>query len=132
MTKKEAVVIEAYTGVCMLKGEDRNLFFKYINQLMGRKVYMYETLALEREIKEKAEPDFIKICKNMDKKIRTRKFRAITNGEICGKWKEIHTFCRIGEAECPFFGVVDCRPRDFKAKPFQTKDGKYILREVKE
>lgn len=53
-------------------------------------------------------------------------------GEICDKWKEIHTFCRIGEVECPFFGVVDCRPRDFKAKPFQTKDGKYILIEVKE
>lgn len=78
MTKKEAVVIEAYTGVCMLKGEDRNLFYKYINQLMGRKVYMYEILALEREIKEKAEPDFIKICKNVGKEIKTRKFRAIT------------------------------------------------------
>lgn len=61
-----------------------------------------------------------------------RKFRAITNGEICRKWKVIHTFCRIGEVKCPFFGVVDCRPRDFKAKPFQTKDGKYILIEVKE
>lgn len=32
MTKKEAVVIEAYTGVGMLTGEDRNLFYKYINQ----------------------------------------------------------------------------------------------------
>lgn len=63
---------------------------------------------------------------------KKRKFRAITNGEICRKWKEIHTFCHIGEVECPFFGVVDCRPRDFKAKPFKTKDGKYILIEVKE
>lgn len=132
MTKKEAVVIEAYTGVCMLKGEDRNLFYKYINQLMGRKVYMYEILALEREIKEKAEPDFIKICKNVGKEIKTRKFRAMTNGELCRKWKEIHIFCRNGEVECPFFGVFDCRPRDFKAKPFQTKDGKYIFIEVKE
>ena len=86
----------------------------------------------EDEIKEKAKPDFIKICKNMDKKTKTRKFRAITNGEFCRKWKEIHIFCRNGEVECPFFGVVDCRPRDFKAKPFQTKDGKYILVEVKE
>lgn len=68
----------------------------------------------------------------LEKPKKKRKFRAITNGEICGKWKEIHTFCRIGEVECPFFGVVDCRPRDFKAKPFQTKDGKYIFIEVKE
>lgn len=68
----------------------------------------------------------------LEKPKKKRKFRAITNGEICRKWKEIHIFCRNGEVECPFFGVVDCRPRDFKAKPFQTKDGKYILIEVKE
>ena len=68
----------------------------------------------------------------LEKPKKKRKFRAITNGEICGKWKETHTFCRIGEVECPFFGVVDCRPKDFKAKPFNTKDGKYILIEVKE
>lgn len=68
----------------------------------------------------------------LEKTKKKRKFRAITNGEICRKWKEIHTFCRIGKVACPFFGVVDCRPRDFKAKPFQTKYGKYILIEVKE
>ena len=122
MTKKEAVVIEAYTGVCMLKGEDRNLFYKYINQLMGRKVYMYETLALEREIKEKAEPDFIKICKNMDKKQRTRKLRAMTYREFCKKFKRT---CK----ECPFDSDYNCIKKiDYPCKPY----GKYIFIEVKE
>lgn len=129
MTKKEAVVIEAYTGVCMLTGEDRNLFFKYINQLMGRKVYMYETLALEREIKEKAEPDFIKICKNMDKKIRTRKLRAMTIREYCEKWQKKYKYCKPNNNHiCPFLFSCNCK----KDKPFQTKDDKYVFIEVKE
>lgn len=126
MTKKEAVVIEAYTGVCMLKGEDRNLFFKYINQLMGRKVYMYETLALEREIKEKAEPDFIKICKNMDKKIRTRKFRAMTNAEFCKTYAGEENFdC----SECSMYRYTSvCELVEYwnliSKKPYKTKDGR--------
>ena len=132
MTKKEAVVIEAYTGVCMLKGEDRNLFYKYINQLMGRKVYMYETLALEREIKETAEPDFIKICKNMDKETKTRKFRAMTNAEFCDKWRKNHLFCKsIGSNGycCPISPTGNCLRESFLNKPYII-NGKYILVEV--
>ena len=68
MKKEEAVIIEAYTGVCMLTGNDRNLFYKYINQLMGRTVCTHEIPALSNEIKEKSKPDFIKICKNVGKK----------------------------------------------------------------
>lgn len=68
----------------------------------------------------------------LEKPKKKRKFRAITYGDICSKWKEIHTFCRKDEVKCPFFGVVDCISRDFKAKPYKTKDGKYILIEVKE
>lgn len=127
MTKKEAVIIEAYTGVCMLKGEDRNLFYKYINQLMGRKVYMYEILALEREIKEKAKPDFIKICKNMEKKTKTHKFRAMTCGEFCRKIR----FC----GECPMYDkrIYDCSIPNFEDNDlFRNQEGKYILIEVTE
>lgn len=39
----------------------------------------------------------------LEKPKKKRKFRAMTDGEICGKWQEIHTFCRIGEVECPLF-----------------------------
>lgn len=131
MTKKEAVVIEAYTGVGMLTGEDRNLFYKYINQLMGRKVYMYEILALEREIKEKAEPDFIKICKNVSKK-RKHKFRAMTNAEFCRTYAgEANFDC----SNCSLFhysGLCELTDISIPKKPYKTKDGKYILIEVKE
>lgn len=117
MTKKETVVIEAYTGVCMLTGNDRNLFYKYINQLMGRPVYTHELPALSNEIKEKAKSDFINICKNLDKKTRTRKFKFITVREWCDK-----TECQ--DCEHCFNMFYD------KNRPYKTKDGKYILIEV--
>ncbi len=63
---------------------------------------------------------------------KKRKLKAVTNGEFCRKWKEAHIFCRKDDVKCPFYGVVDCRPSSFKKNPFQTKDGKYILIEVKE
>ena len=133
MTKKEAVVIEAYTGVGMLTGEDRNLFYKYINQLMGRKVYMYEILALERKIKEKAEPDFIKICKNMDKKTKTRKFRAMTVKEHCDKIGDCQKCSYILDTifcdYMKFNGIIKMKT---SVTPYKTKTGKYILREVKQ
>lgn len=134
MTKKEAVVIEAYTGVCMLKGEDRNLFYKYINQLMGRKVYTHELPVLINEIKEKAKPDFIKICKNMDKKIKTRKFRAMTNAEFYITYAGEKNFdC----SECSMYHYIGaCELAEgwslISEMPYKTKDGKYIFIEVKE
>lgn len=132
MTKKEAVVIEAYTGVGMLTGEDRNLFYKYINQLMGRKVYMYEILALEREIKEKAEPDFIKICKNMDKKTKTHKFRAMTNTEFCRTYASNENFDCSNCSLFHYSGLCDLADISISEKPYKTKGGKYIFIEVKE
>lgn len=70
------------------------------------------------------------MCTGMCQK-KKRKFRAMTNGEFCHKWVKIHTFCCTGEDNCPFCGV-DCSRRDFKTKPYKTKDGKYILMEVQE
>ena len=63
--------------------------------------------------------------------MKMRKFRAMTNGDFCRKWAKTHICCCTGEDNCPFCGV-DCGRRDFKKKPFKTKDGKYILIEVKE
>ncbi|WP_290911333.1 hypothetical protein [Eubacterium sp.] len=71
----------------------------------------------EDEIKEKAEPDFIKICKNMDKKTKTRKFRAMTVSEWCSKG---------------IFHKSEYHLNERGKMPYKTKDGKYILREVKE
>ena len=65
MTDKERVVIMAYTGIAMLKGNKLDLFYKYIAKLMGRPVFTHE-LADEniwKEIKEKSKEDFFKLCR---------------------------------------------------------------------
>lgn len=45
MTKQEAVVIETYTGICMLVGDDRRLAYEYAEKL--------------------SKPDFIEICRKL-------------------------------------------------------------------
>ena len=97
---------------------------------MGRTVYTHEIPALRNEIKEKAKPDFIKICKNVGEKTKTRKFRAMTIGEYCE------------QAECKkceyHYGAFYCDYSNFNgthrehSKPYKTKDGKYIFIEVRE
>jgi len=62
MTKRECAIIMAYTGTCMLKGEDLIYFYEYIKELMGRNIYTHQIYELSEEIKEKAKPDFIKLC----------------------------------------------------------------------
>lgn len=72
------------------------------------------------------------LLEKMSKK--KRKFRAMTNAE----------FCRIYAGEANFdcsncslsYPIGDCELADnwesISEKPYKTKDGKYILREVKE
>lgn len=64
MTNREKAVITAYTGVCMLYGDEFQHFHKYVAELMGRPVFNYELAnkAIWDEIKEKATPDFLKLC----------------------------------------------------------------------
>ena len=65
MTKRECAIIQAYTGVCMLAGENLGVFYDYIQELMGRPVWTHE-LADEnvvKTIKERAKPDFIELCR---------------------------------------------------------------------
>lgn len=65
MTKKEAAVIEIYTGTVMLIGADRKLVHDYVEELMNRTVYIHEYPELADVLKEKSEPDFIKICESL-------------------------------------------------------------------
>lgn len=65
------------------------------------------------------------LLEKMSKK--KRKFRAMTCGEFCRKYD----FC----GDCPMYDkrIYDCSTPDFKGNdPFRTKNGKYILVEVKE
>ena len=61
MTDREKAIVQAYTGVVMLAGEKFDLFYKYLEELYDRPVYTHEIPFLD--IKEKATPDFLKLCK---------------------------------------------------------------------
>ena len=65
---------------------------------------------------------------------KRRKLRAMTNGEFCRKWKKEHTDCSDNRSfvVCPFYYRMDCASKAFKAKPFKTNEGKYLLVEVQE
>ncbi len=63
MTDREKAVVMARTGICMLKGEKLDVFYRYLAELFGRPVYTHEWLALESDIKEKSKPDFLELCR---------------------------------------------------------------------
>jgi hypothetical protein len=64
MTDSERAIIMAYTGVCMLKGDKLNIFYKYIEELLGYPVWTHELAdqKLWDKIKEKSKSDFLALC----------------------------------------------------------------------
>lgn len=66
MTKHEAAVIMAYTGVVMLKGDDIGVFWKYCESIYGRAIWTHEYPTLAEKIKDLSKKDFIEICKNLE------------------------------------------------------------------
>lgn len=66
MTKEECAIIMAYTGICMLTGEDFGIFHKYVENIMGRPIWTHEMGigSIADEIKEKSKNDFLKLCAN--------------------------------------------------------------------
>lgn len=60
MTKHEAAVIMAYTGISIGSFLD---FHEYAEKIMGRPVWTHEfgSPKITKELKEKSKPDFIKI-----------------------------------------------------------------------
>ena len=64
MTKQEATVIEMYTGVCMLAGDDRKYFYEYAEKLLGHPIMTHEYLEYAKRLKELSKPDFLKICES--------------------------------------------------------------------
>lgn len=64
MTDRERVIVMAYTGVCMFKGDRLRVFYKYLEELMGRPVYTHELAdhGMWDEIKKLSEPDFLELC----------------------------------------------------------------------
>lgn len=65
MTKHEAAVFTIFTGIAFLKGEDLSEMYRYAAELMGRPVYSHELPKLADELKERARPEFMKICREV-------------------------------------------------------------------
>ena len=63
MTREECAVVTLYTGVAMLEGEDLEYLYRYAEKLMERPVLTHELVTLEEELKKRAEPDFINLCR---------------------------------------------------------------------
>lgn len=82
MTDREKAIVEAYTGVCMLTGEKRSVFNKYVNEIMGRSIFthMFADEEIQKEIKEKSYDDFIELCKETTPNDHS----GITLGEFAG------------------------------------------------
>lgn len=66
MTKREAAIVETFTGICMLTGDNMKYAYEYAEELIGRPIMTHEFFTLEKELKEKSEADFIKLCKSLE------------------------------------------------------------------
>lgn len=67
MTLRERVIVETYTGVCMVTGDERNEVYKYMAELMGRPVFTHELADrnIQEKLKELSKPDFINLCRGV-------------------------------------------------------------------
>ena len=66
MTKHEAVVIETFTGICMLTGDDRKYAYEYAEKLLDFPIFTHEFPKYADKLKELSKPDFIEICRNLE------------------------------------------------------------------
>ena len=66
MTKREAVVIETYTGIVMLTGGDRKYAYEYAEKLLGFPIFTHEFPEYADKLKELRKLDFIEICRNLE------------------------------------------------------------------
>lgn len=66
MTKYEAAVIMAYTGVCLLVGDDMAIFQRYVCGLLGHPIWSHEYPAYADKIKELSADDFRDIMEHLE------------------------------------------------------------------
>ena len=58
MTKREAAIVSAYTGVLI---GDFNEMHRYIEEIMGRQVFAHELSYISDEITKRSKNDFMNI-----------------------------------------------------------------------
>lgn len=61
MTKREKIVVSAYTGVLMCKFDELH---EYAEEVLGRPIFTHEFASekLAEELKEKSKAEFLEIC----------------------------------------------------------------------
>lgn len=79
MTDREKAIVMAFTGYAMLTGDKLGVYYKYIEEKLGRPVMTHELA--EKSVQETihifSQPDFIELCTASDK--------PVTNGWISVK-----------------------------------------------
>lgn len=65
MTDKEKAIVMAYTGITMLTGDKLDIFYRYIQEKLGRPIYTHELASEEiwAQIKEATKEDFKRLCR---------------------------------------------------------------------
>ena len=65
MTKREKIIVSAYTGYLMCDFSDVH---EYVEKILGRPVFTHEFASEEfnRELRKKSKKDFIELCKGSD------------------------------------------------------------------
>lgn len=104
MTDREKAVVMAYTGIAMLIGDKFDIFHKYVEEIMCRPVFSHEFATCSEEIKEKAKPDFLKLCAEEERQYGEwiRNDNGTYSCSVCKSWipKEQHYYARY----CLFCG----------------------------
>ena len=64
MTDREKTVVTAHTGVVMLPEGKLHLFFDYLEEIMGKRISIYDLQFKEisDQIKERSKAEFLEIC----------------------------------------------------------------------
>lgn len=105
MTDREKAIVMAYTGVCMLAENKFQIFHQYVEDIMGRPVQTIEMGmgSVANEIKEKARPDFLKLCEEDQEPSVTPQLK-MGRCKNCKWWKDSDGLYRRGghaESQCP-------------------------------
>lgn len=88
MTDREKAIVMAYTGKCMLTGDKLHIFYKYVEDIMGRPVYTHEMgiKAVDDAIREKSKADFITLCKEQEPKVGHWEWVQYDSNPNIGNW----------------------------------------------
>lgn len=91
MTLREKIIVEVYTGTCMVTGDEREEVYRYMSALMGRPVFTHELAdhEFQEKLKEKCKPDFVALCRSSNTYSRVRDDLATMRKEIEERWNRL-------------------------------------------